>query len=537
MRLPRYQAGKSNVAELQAGRNAIISPAEAAQAAAAKYQAISEGAASASQVFEVLGDIKANEEYTSSITAMQGELNELDSEIQNRPLELDENGLIRFDTEELLKEETERRAEIVERYRTNIQSGKAQRMFDQQVQEVGVTRDASYLDYAITRERDILSNRAEAEVDNHVLNHEYDAAINRITLARTNLNMSQDRFRERKHQILTERDRWQVDKVRLNEDATDKEIELLTEALEKGTWPAVLGLSNPKMAIDSTERVSLQNSLYSLEATIDARDSARRRGEQEANTLGELRLIVEGKSSPERIVNLPLNHVNEAQRKYLLAQSKSDESGFKSDVAVRTGYENDILTVRVDGAQPAYVDRLRQKIASDDRLSPKDALALDESLTKTVNAVDGDDDDRRVLDAELIKLQGLTSEDTFMGSTDDRRSERIAGAAMERDFWAAKQTLGADFNATQWLETNRTRYYKDALSDTMIRKYSIDLGTLPDSREDALPLIEAGVLAYVIDLEDPRRWAEFTEEEKAEYLSDEMIKVNALLRDAYAEGQ
>ena len=144
MKLPRYTRGASNIAELQAGRNVLRSPEEAARVAAAKFVGLAAVAKTVGDVMNNINDIKAREEFTDAKLSYESALTKLDSDIDQMPLQLDELGNPTYDPDAILKMEADARSSVAAQVRKTLKTPTAKRAFGEYLASSKIQRQNAY---------------------------------------------------------------------------------------------------------------------------------------------------------------------------------------------------------------------------------------------------------------------------------------------------------------------------------------------------------------------------------------------------------
>ena len=140
MKLPRYYKAQSVVGELS--RRDSISPGLAASTQLAKYSAIAAGASAIGDVAAGIAEIKADEEYTDSVTTYESALTSIDQGMDNIVKTGDDQfGNPVFDSGEMMNMEREARTKLANDVRSGMKSGSAKRQFDKHVANSRIDRE------------------------------------------------------------------------------------------------------------------------------------------------------------------------------------------------------------------------------------------------------------------------------------------------------------------------------------------------------------------------------------------------------------
>lgn len=180
MRLPRYITARSTTAELRSAVAADITPEEAARYQLVKYGSIASVAGSLAEVSNTLADMQAEEEYTSAVSQFENSMLSIDSALENKPYQYDDNGRIVTDTSNIAADELEARKAVAGDVRGTISSGRARRDFDKYLDQVSQKRNAFYQAKAVERETKIMSMRLENDVTTMLDSGNYDGARDRL---------------------------------------------------------------------------------------------------------------------------------------------------------------------------------------------------------------------------------------------------------------------------------------------------------------------------------------------------------------------
>ena len=532
MKLPRYSE-RSTVSELGSVR--AISPEEAAATAGAKYGAIAAGAKAIGDVMSGIAEIKAERELNNAVTDTNDALAKLKRDVDDMPVQLDGAGNVVFDADKTIKMESEARKSITSAIRGSIKSSGAKRAYDKYMIGVDKQHSATYQATQAERERKSLEANADYRRETLVTEGRFNDALDN---ARSNVEAgvySTAHYNNERIAIKKLRDGDVITRILLNPESTDAEIEMLTDSLEKGKWASALGFDEPDIMLSDKEKVAYQNSLYSHESSIDTRNNKQIEDAQEANTAAYLEQVITGDMSSLDVVGIPLQMVGLSGMKYLLSQTKAFDEGMTSAPSAVNGINERIAGMLADGSLPGQAESIKQAIKSDDRIIGEDQIGLFKAVDTAVNSVSKSQPHRRVLDNFLVKLQGLTTEDTFMGSSDDRRSERVAGEQAKTDFWAAYTAGGIDFTteaADQWIKDNSVKYYRIALSGTMAEK-GFDINAMPPEKEQAYEWIEAKITTKL--KAESTNWEETNPVARAGLVRDEMSSIELLMRNVWSD--
>jgi len=536
MKLQRYNVGRTNVQELEAQKASRITPTEAANVQLAKFAAISAVAEGVGDVATTMSNIRAEQELNNAVNDLDDALLKVDRDIEAMPVQLDENGNVVFDAEDLTKMESEARTSLISAVRENIQSGTARRAFDRHTVGLNRRRGQVYQVAQINREKKTLEANSEFRRQGLIQDGRFNDALEQAREDVITGIVGPDAYNDARREIKKARDVDVVSRVLLNPEATEASIEMLTDSLEKGQWDSALGFDEPEMELNDIERVRLQGQLYQHENGIDARATAATKLTQQQNTLEVLRGIVSGQVGPMEVTNLPLESVGLDGIKYLLTQSRTAEVGLSSSPESMTAAREMILEMVVEGTTNTTPEMIKQAIRNDAGIMAEDQLSLMGDVDKAVNDISGQRPHRRLLDAELVTLQGMTSEQSLIGTTTDRRGERTAGKQLERDFWSAAMAGGIDFTeaaASQWLEDNKGKYYRIALTETMAAK-GVDIAQMPAERAEAIPWIEGQIL-----ISEKRFWKEEWNEkdpdEQSLILTESLSEIELLMKNVWGD--
>jgi hypothetical protein len=392
----------------------------------------------------------------------------------------------------------------------------------------------------IKREKDTLKANSELRRQKLLLEGRHNAALFHVQQDVIAGVISPSEYNAARHEIKLDRDTDTLTRVLRNPDAKDYEIEMMIDSLKNGTWADSLGFEEPDMVLESEGILSWQGKLFQHFNSIDSRASEARKTMQEENTLLTLRSVLAGETSAMDVANLPLDLVGLGGIKYLITQTRAMEDGVKSNPAAVADVYDQILTMTVDGALDAEAESIKVLIRNNDQIIGQDQMTLFNAVDSAVASISKQQPQRRILDTELVKLQGLTSLDTYAGTSDDRRSERMAGEEMKRDFWEYGRSMGTDFTeaaAVEWIENNKVRYYKMALADSLAEK-GIPMGGMPNTRVEAEEYIAGRLTIYLeneLTFGGRNRWKEKTADEKSILLQDEMIEVELLMRHVWGD--
>ena len=504
----------------------------------AKYGAVAAGAKAIGDITFAAAEMRGEQELNNAVTDINDGLLNLDSGIENAETTFDADGMVVYDADKINKFELTERKALIGNARDKIKTASARRRFDDYTMRLNMQRNEQVQHQTFERERKtMLANSKERTKQLKQAGRWNDAISNVESDARIGVLGASELYDE-KRAIREERDIDVITNAMLNPETTDTDIRLITESLTNGKWSSLLGFKDPTIELGDKERVMWQNQLYGEAASMDDKLNEKVVKAQEQMTDEYFQEIAKGNMDSISVSQIPLNEVGVAGKKYLVSQQKSNKEGAISSPAEVSQAESKILDLIINGSKSGDPERVKLWIRGNTRIVGDDQLTLMKQIDTVVNNVDNQRPQRAALHSVLVQLQGLTTEDTFVGSSDDKRSERIAGTQLKGAFWAYGSSRGAEFteeDAQAWLEDNKVDYFRVALADTLATK-GVDITAMPSDRIEADKWIRTRVIINLQNEVGLEYWKSgMTEDQRASSLADEMSSIELLMRHVWSD--
>lgn len=478
MRITRYTAGKTNVQELQAARNAAISPAEAAAAQMVKFGAISDVSVAASGQFAEIAQRNSEEELASAVTQFESAMMSLDAAFESAPMETDENGnLVQRD---VVTEEREARNKIAGDVRSTLKSGASKEGFDKYMQGRGLERDQAYLNAMVENNKEFLSVRATSEIDALIAKQDHEGALARTELAYQNGVYGAKEREAKKTEIRTQKSKDRITNVTTREDATSAELEVVDKALSDGKWA-----DGTDVALSGDEIYAYQSRIRSRQNALDAEADTALEMEYEQVYLELLPEVSAGKVTVAELVPFRWALGEDRFDKLVGFARAERDSGVESDSAELVDFQNRVIDIRMGegiDSELGYkdtVEELKDSIRSS-LLSFDDKDKLITELDGYVKAVRSNPDAEDILDIELTKITGRSADQLMVSIEGVDKSHLVVAKRLEQKFKADMVKAGPDFDAGQWMKDNVTEYHIEVQTQ-ILKNYGI---TQPPRKED-----------------------------------------------------